>query len=51
MKVDKKLIRDAFAQLFIHMFNNDADGIELTFDFNKCIAKFKVDLVEVKKKS
>ena len=47
MKEDKKTIFDAFAQLFVLMIENDTDNIELTFNFNKCKAKFKVDLDEL----
>ena len=47
MKEDKKIIFDAFARLFVLMIESDTDNIELTFNFNKCKAKFKVDLVEL----
>ena len=47
MKEDKKIIFDAFAQLFVLMIESDTDNIELTFNFNKCKAKFKVNLVEL----
>ena len=47
MKEDKKIIFDAFARLFVLMIESDTDNIELTFNFNKCKAKFKVDLVDL----
>lgn len=50
MKEDKKTIFNAFAQLFILMIENDTDNIELTLNFNKCKARFKVDLVELEDK-
>ena len=50
MKEDKKLIYEAFAQLFIIMLENETDNMELSFDFNKCKAKFKVELVDMEKK-
>ena len=45
---NEKAIRDAFVELFIEMFNNNTDNVELTFDFGKCIAKFNVTLEELK---
>ena len=50
MKQNKKLIFDAFAHLFILMLDGETDNIELTFDFNKCKAKFKVELVGLEEK-
>ena len=50
MTKKEKVIRDAFAEIFMLMFNNDTDNMTLTFDFNKCIAKFKVELIELKEK-
>lgn len=48
MKEDKKILSNAFAQLLVLMIESDTDNIELTFNFNKCKARFKVDLVELK---
>lgn len=50
-KETKELIYKAFGEIFIEMFNNDADVMNFTFDYNKFIAKFEVRLVdaEVKK--
>ena len=50
MKINKKLIRDAFVEIFVQMFNNNANSMQLTFDFNKCVAKFEVNLVDVEEK-
>lgn len=47
MEEDKKTIFDAFAQLLILMIESDTDNIELTFNFNKCKARFKVILDEL----
>lgn len=47
---DKKLIFEAFAQLFIIMMENETDNLELSFDFNKVKAKFKVDLIDLEEK-
>ena len=48
MKENKKLIFDAFAHLFLLMAENETDNVELTFDFNKVNAKFKVKLIQIK---
>ena len=48
MKEDKKTVFNAFVQLFVLMIESDTDNIELTFNFNKCEARFNVDLVEFK---
>ena len=50
MDKTEKIIKEAFAELFILMFNNKTDNVELIFDFNKCKAKFKVSLEEVEQK-
>ena len=47
MKEDKKTIFNAFAQLLVLMIESDTDNIELTFNFNKCKAKFRVILKEL----
>ena len=50
MKENYKVINQAFAQLLILMIEGESDNMELTFDFKKCKAKFKVDLVELEEK-
>ena len=50
MKENKKLIFDAFAHLFMLMAENETDNVELTFDFNKVNAKFKVEVVSLEDK-
>lgn len=50
MKENKKLIFDAFAHLFLLMAENETDNVELTFDFNKINAKFKVEVVSLEDK-
>ena len=50
MKENKKLIFDAFAHLFLLMAENETDNVELTFDFNKVNARFKVEVISLENK-
>ena len=50
MKTNKELIRDAFAEIFITLFNANTDNMQLTFDFGKFVAKFDVSLIDLKEK-
>ena len=50
MKPEYKLLNQTFAQILIIMLEGETDNMELTFDFKKCKAKFKVDLVDLEKK-
>ena len=46
-KKQDKTTAQTFASLLVLMINNDTDNIELTFNFNKCKAKFKVELLDL----
>lgn len=50
MKSFPKILYEAFSTLFISMLNNETDNVELLFDFNKCNAKFRVELLEIDEK-
>lgn len=50
MKPNKKLIRDAFAEIFMAMFEADTDNMQLTLDFGKCIATFDVSITDLKER-
>lgn len=51
MEQKDKNLAQAFASLLVLMINSDTDNLELTFDFKKCKAKFKIDLLELKEKN
>lgn len=43
----RRKIKEGFAELFVLMFNQKLDNIELMFDLHACYAKFKVDLIDI----
>lgn len=47
MEEKDKTMSKTFANLLILMINNDTDNIELTFNFSKCKARFKVELLDL----
>ena len=49
MKIDEKLLRDAFAQVFGLMLENNTDLADFTFSFKGYKAKFELRLIELVK--
>lgn len=47
VKKKDEITAKTFANLLVVMVNNDTDNIELTFDFSKCKARFKVELLDL----
>ena len=48
MNENDELMCKAFGTLLIHMLENNTDNVELTFNFGKIKAKFKVELTMLK---
>lgn len=49
-EADKKLLAKALGSVFVEMFNNKTNTVQLKMEFDKFIAEFEILLIDVKYK-